>query len=88
MSHRPPVHVTRPYLPDLAEFLPYLEQIWESRVLTNAGPFHARLERELCAYLGVDHISLFSNGTLALVTAAIPVTRRPFSALPTPTTCG
>ena len=69
MSRRPPVHVTRPYLPELAEFLPYLEQIWASRVLTNAGPFHARLERELCDYLGVNHISLFSNGTLALVTA-------------------
>ena len=61
--------VTQPYLPPLAEFLPYLEDIWESKTLTNGGPMHQRLERELCEHLGVQHISLFANGTLALVTA-------------------
>lgn len=64
-----PLFVTRPYLPPLEEFLPYLEQIWDRRVLTNGGPFHQQLEAALCEYLGVEHISLFANGTLALLTA-------------------
>ncbi len=64
-----PVHVTQPSLPDLNEFIEYLEQIWESKWLTNSGPFHQQLEAELCKYLGVNHICLFTNGTLALVTA-------------------
>lgn len=61
--------VTQPYLPPLAEFLPYLEKIWKSKTLTNGGPFHQELEAALCEYLGVRHVSLFANGTLALVTA-------------------
>jgi dTDP-4-amino-4,6-dideoxygalactose transaminase len=64
-----PIYVTQPYLPPLEEFMPYLEQIWETRTLTNGGPFHEQLERALCEYLGVRHLSLFTNGTLALVTA-------------------
>jgi len=64
-----PVYVTRPYLPPLEELLPYLEQIWANHQLTNGGPFHQQLEQALCEYLGVEHISLFANGTLALVTA-------------------
>ena len=64
-----PIFVTQPYLPPLQEFIPYLESIWESKTLTNGGPMHQRLEAELCAHLGVKHISLFANGTLALVTA-------------------
>lgn len=64
-----PIYVTRPLMPPLEEFLPYLEEIWESRWLTNGGPFHQRFERELAEYLGVDHLALFANGTLALVTA-------------------
>jgi dTDP-4-amino-4,6-dideoxygalactose transaminase len=63
------IYVTKPYLPPLQEFMPYLEQIWANRVLTNGGPFHQQLEQELCKYLGVEHIALFTNGTLALVTA-------------------
>lgn len=63
------IYVTQPYLPPLEEFSPYLEQIWENKQLTNNGPFHQQLERELCDYLGVEHISLFTNGTIALVTA-------------------
>lgn len=46
-----------------------MEQIWGTKTLTNIGPFHQQLERELCKYLGVKYISLFSNGTLALITA-------------------
>jgi dTDP-4-amino-4,6-dideoxygalactose transaminase len=61
-----PIYVTRPYLPPLEEFLPLLEQIWSSRILTNNGPFHARLEERLCEFLGAEHISLVTNGMLAL----------------------
>lgn len=64
-----PIYVTRPFLPPLEDFLPYLKQIWEQRQLTNGGPFHQQLEEALCDYLGVRHVSLFANGTLALVTA-------------------
>ena len=63
------IYVTQPQLPPLEEFLPYLREIWDSKVLTNGGPFHEKLENELCTYLGVKHISLFTNATIALVTA-------------------
>lgn len=63
------VPVTQPFLPPLGEFLPYLEQIWSNRWVTNDGPLHHQLEQALCEHLGVEHISLFSNGTLALITA-------------------
>ena len=64
-----PVYVTQPALPPLQEFIPYLEEIWASKILTNGGPFHQQLEKALCEYLGVQHLALFSNGTLGLVTA-------------------
>lgn len=63
------VYVTQPSLPPLDELIPYLQEIWSSRILTNGGQFHQRLEKALCDYLGVEHISLFANGTLALLTA-------------------
>lgn len=63
------IFVTKPTLPPLEEFIPYLREIWDSRILTNSGPFHTRLEEELCRHLGVEHISLFTNGTIALVSA-------------------
>lgn len=63
------IPVTRPLLPPLAEFIPYLEEIWQSGILTNGGSMHQALEDALCEYLGVEHIALFANGTLALVTA-------------------
>ena len=69
MSHEDPIYVTRPDLPPLEEFVPYLEKIWASKSLTNCGPFHHQLENALCDYLGVEHLALFTNGTLALVTA-------------------
>lgn len=65
----PPVYVTRPLLPPLEEFIPYLQQIWGSGWLTNNGPFHQQFEQALCDYLGLRHVALFTNGTLALVTA-------------------
>ena len=64
-----PIYVTKPYLPDLKDFTVYLEKIWESKILTNDGPFHQELEEKLADYLGVKYVSLFSNGTLALITA-------------------
>ncbi|WP_136475079.1 DegT/DnrJ/EryC1/StrS aminotransferase family protein [Pseudomonas sp. DG56-2] len=64
-----PVFVTQPYLPPLEEFIPYLEQIWETKTLTNGGPMHQKLEQALCEYLGVEHVALFNNGTIALLTA-------------------
>jgi len=64
-----PITVTQPYLPPLEDFIPYLEQVWESKWLTNNGPFHQQLEWALCEYLGVEHLALFTNGTIALVIA-------------------
>ena len=64
-----PIYVTQPFLPPLEEFIPYLEQIWESKILTNGGPLHQQLEAELCRYLEVPYISLFNNGTIALIVA-------------------
>ncbi len=61
--------VTRPHLPPLDEFVPYLKQIWGNKWLTNNGPLHQQLEEELAKYLGVKYISLFANGTLALISA-------------------
>lgn len=64
-----PIYVTQPELPPLEEFVPYLEKIWDSKILTNGGQFHQQLEKALCKYLGVEHIALFTNGTIALITA-------------------
>lgn len=64
-----PIYVTQPHLPALDEFIPYLQQIWDKKILTNGGPFHQQLEQALCDYLGVKHLALFTNGTIALVTA-------------------
>ena len=69
MNSNKPIYVTQPSLPPLEEFIPYLEQIWNNKILTNGGQFHQQLETALCEYLGVNHISLFTNGTIALVTA-------------------
>ncbi len=68
-NKNPPIYVTQPLLPPLEEFIPYLQQIWDSKQLTNSGPFHEQFEQALCDHLGVKHISLFTNGTIALVTA-------------------
>ena len=64
-----PIYVTQPVLPPLEEFIPYLQEIWDNKILTNGGPFHQQLEKELCEYLGVEHLALFTNGTIALITA-------------------
>lgn len=63
------ITVTSPLLPDLDEYNALLKEIWQSRWITNNGQFHRRLEKELADYLGVPFISLFTNGTLPLLTA-------------------
>lgn len=64
-----PITVTSPLLPDLDEFHGLLKEIWENKWITNNGEFHQRLEKELATYLKVPYISLFTNGTLPLITA-------------------
>lgn len=64
-----PIYVTQPCLPPLGEFIPYLEQIWKNKWLTNAGPYHQELELTLTRHLEVPQLSLFANGTIALVVA-------------------
>ena len=69
MKNNNQILVTSPLLPDLQEFNQYLQQIWESKWITNNGSFHQQLEKALADYLGVEYISLFTNGTLPLITA-------------------
>jgi dTDP-4-amino-4,6-dideoxygalactose transaminase len=63
------IYVTQPYLPPLDEFVPYLQSIWDNKVLTNGGTFHTQLENALAAYLGVKYAVLYNNGTIALICA-------------------
>lgn len=63
------VTVTSPLLPNLDEFQVMLKQIWDSKWITNNGSFHKQLEKELAEYLKVPYVSLFTNGTLPLITA-------------------
>lgn len=63
------ITVTSPLLPNLDEFHELLKQIWDSKWITNNGSFHRQLEKELAEYLGVPYLSLFTNGTLPLLTA-------------------
>lgn len=64
-----PIYVTRPFLPPLEEFVPYMQEIWANKWLTNNGPFHQQLESQLSAFLGVEHLSLMSNATIGLIIA-------------------
>ena len=63
------ITVTSPLLPNLDEFIPMLKDIWDRKWLTNNGFYHRELEKALAEYLGVEYISLFTNGTLPLITA-------------------
>ena len=63
------ITVTSPLLPSLDEFIPMLKDIWDRKWLTNNGHYHKELEKSLAEYLGVKYISLFTNGTLPLITA-------------------
>jgi dTDP-4-amino-4,6-dideoxygalactose transaminase len=64
-----PIYVTQPFMPPLEEFIKYLRQIWDSKWLTNNGPYHQQLEKDLAEFLGVPYMCLFANATLALITA-------------------
>lgn len=64
-----PIYVTQPFLPPLDDFIPYLQKIWDNKILTNNGPMHQQLEQELAEYLGVPEVVLFNNGMNALLTA-------------------
>ena len=63
------INVTRPLIPPLEEYQPYLKKIWKTGIFTNKGPFHEELERKLEKYLKVKYLSLFSSGTTALITS-------------------
>ena len=63
------ITVTSPLMPPLAELNEYLQKIWTSKWITNNGCFHQELEDKLCEHLGVKYLSLFTNGTLPLITA-------------------
>ena len=69
MEDKKLITVTSPLLPPLDEFVSCLEKIWESKWITNNGQFHKQLEAVLADYLGVKYVSLFTNGTLPLITA-------------------
>lgn len=68
-NNKKKITVTSPLLPDLEEFNTLLKEIWDSKWITNNGSFHKQLEEDLCQYLKVPYISLFTNGTLPLITA-------------------
>ena len=69
MEEKKIITVTSPLLPNLEDFNKLLQEIWNSKWITNNGCFHKQLEKELAAYLKVPYISLFTNGTLPLITA-------------------
>jgi dTDP-4-amino-4,6-dideoxygalactose transaminase len=69
MTYNTSVTVTSPLLPPLEEFIPYLEDIWHRKWITNNGFYHQELEKALCEYLKIPYISLFTNGTLPLMVA-------------------
>ena len=69
MDYSKIITVTSPLLPSLDDFIPYLKDIWDRKCLTNNGYYHQELEKALCDYLGVKYLSLFTNGTLPLITA-------------------
>ena len=63
------ITVTSPLLPNLGEFTEILKDIWNSKWITNNGSYHQKLEQALAEYLKVPYVSLFTNGTLPLITA-------------------
>lgn len=66
MSNSKNIFVTQPSLAPLDEFTELLEQVWESGILTHNGPMVQRLEKEMCHWLGLDHCSVVTNGTIAI----------------------
>ncbi len=60
------IYVTRPSLPDYEEYCNEIKRIWDSKCLTNMGPEHNELQKQLEEYLGIGHVILFANGHLTL----------------------
>jgi dTDP-4-amino-4,6-dideoxygalactose transaminase len=84
MEENKTITVTSPLLPDLKEFEKMLEDIWQRKWLTNNGYYHKELEKALAEYLGVPYISLFTNGTLPLITALQALNLREGEIITTP----
>jgi len=80
------IYVTRPSLPPFEEFSEILKNIWDSKLLTNNGPYHQKFEQALAEYLGVKHLCLFTNGTLALI-AELQALRITGEVITTPFSC-
>lgn len=78
------ITVTSPLLPDLEEFHTLLQDIWQRKWLTNNGHYHRELEKALADYLGVPYISVFTNGTLPLLTALQALNLRRGEVITTP----
>ncbi|MCH9022294.1 MAG: DegT/DnrJ/EryC1/StrS family aminotransferase [Planctomycetes bacterium] len=68
-QHPEPIYVTQPRMPSLSKYTESLEKIWDTKWLTNDGQFHQEFEQRLKGYLGVEHLNLFTNGTIALLVA-------------------
>jgi dTDP-4-amino-4,6-dideoxygalactose transaminase len=85
-SFSEPIHVSQPTLPPLEEYTRELERVWENRWLTNNGESHVALERRMKEYLEVEHISLFCNGTIALLVALQTLNIRDGEVITTPFT--
>ena len=68
-AHNQKILVTQPTLPDIDRYKALLQEIWDNKWLTNNGTFHQAFEQKLAEYLGVPYVSLFSNGTIALMVA-------------------
>lgn len=81
-----PIHVTRPVLSSLDDYTDKLREVWDSRWITNDGVLHQRLEKNLEKYLGVDHLNLFCNGTIALLVALQALDIREGEVITTPFT--
>lgn len=84
MNKNNKILVTSPLLPDLEDFNELLKDIWSRKWITNAGHYHELLEQELARYLGVEYISLFTNGTLPLITALQALDLRAGEVITTP----
>ena len=69
MKQKESIYVTEPFLPPLEECLPYFQEIWKSKILTNNGPFLLEFEKNLASFLAVQNISVVNNATTGLMLA-------------------
>ena len=69
MKQKENIYVTEPFLPPLEECLPYFQEIWKSKILTNNGPFLSEFEKNLASFLAVKNISVVNSATTGLMLA-------------------